>query len=73
MNILCRLFGHKVPRDGYYLGAPYFSRGPYRTVDGIGRIHQSLVAQCSRCENTFRFGYIHDYKTKEEHDGTSKE
>lgn len=65
-KILCRLFGHKVPKHGYYLNAPYFRRGHSRVTDGIGRIHQSLSANCVRCEKPFDFGYIHDYKREDD-------
>lgn len=61
MKLLCRMFGHKVPRHGYYLNTPYFKRGRNRKVDGIGRIHQSLTTDCERCDSTFMFGMIHDY------------
>ena len=63
--ILCKLLGHKMPRDGYYRGQPYFRRGRYRVAEGIGRIHQSLEADCARCGESFDFGMIHDYPKPE--------
>ena len=66
MTLRCKVWGHKVrehkvPRHGYHLNQPYFRRGNFRVTDGINRIHQSLTAECSRCDTTFEFGRIHDY------------
>lgn len=67
MSVWCKWWGHSVPRHGYYLNQPYFRRGGIRVTDGVGRIHQSLVADCSRCGTAFEFGRIHDYKKESEH------
>ena len=52
---------------GYCGGTPYLKRGSWRPVDGSGRIHQNLTAECVRCGEEYTVANIHDYKTEEEH------
>lgn len=59
MNILCKLFGHKVDTGyGAYEGSKYLNvRGG--AVDGIDRVHCSLHTECERCGTSFQVGMIH--------------
>lgn len=63
MSIICRLFGHK-PQEGVYNGAEYFRWNGWGTVDGIGRVHRGLDAQCARCNQWYTAGRVHMPKDK---------
>lgn len=63
MNIICLIFGHKTSGDRYD-GAEYMKAEP-EAVDGIGRWHATIRAECSRCEKIFRVGKIHIPEKKE--------
>lgn len=64
MNLLCKLVGHK-PQEGVYSGAEYMA-ARHRTTDGIGREHWVLIAQCARCNSTYRAGMLHGPLTTKE-------
>lgn len=53
MNLLCRIFGHKMPPPHHY-GA---LRG--KLVDGINVIHASVYVDCPRCGNAFQCAKVH--------------
>lgn len=56
MNLLCKIFGHKIASEGSY--RRYFcAKGG--AIDGIGRHHIQLTCICDRCEDLFVAGYIH--------------
>lgn len=62
MKILCELFGHKIsgwqntypPRTMRYL--KYKNIG---LIDGCGRMHVKLFAECDRCGKEYYVGNIH--------------
>lgn len=56
MSIWCKLFGHK-PHSGYAGGGQYF-RASSGAVDGIGREHWRLYAECERCEKQYHIGNV---------------
>ncbi len=57
MSLLCLLFGHK-SRENDFSGGEYM-RIRNRLIDGIGREHATLHANCPRCGNQYRAGMIH--------------
>lgn len=63
MSILCDLFGHK-SLEGIYSGAEYMKL-TLRGIDGTGREHASLSAQCPRCGQWYKAGAIHLPKNKD--------
>lgn len=64
MSILCKLGGHK-SLEHVYGGAEYMRVVPF-AVDGIGREHATLYAQCPRCNQEYDAGKIHIPRARKE-------
>jgi len=64
MNLICRLFGHRTPYDDYRPGF-FYMKVRLNAVDGIGRQHASVYAECKRCGEEFFAGMIHVPKWSE--------
>ncbi len=60
-KLFCKWFGHKPWSQAPYrnAGAEYLHDAGASTVDGIGRPHVWLKAECSRCGQTFQIGKVH--------------
>lgn len=58
MNLICKIFGHRAEGYGKWKNEQYLEvmRG---AVDGIGRHHASVHAQCDRCNEHYKVGNIH--------------
>jgi hypothetical protein len=57
MNILCRLFGHK--RNIGWYGDGLYGDIQLWGIDGVGRAHASIVAECDRCGETYTLARLH--------------
>lgn len=62
MSILCAIFGHK-PQEHVHSGAEYM-RVMASGIDGIGRRHAWLYAECQRCGKEYSAGKCHIPKEK---------
>jgi len=58
MSIWCKIFGHKPPAYSRVIGGEYM-KVSLTEVDGIGRQHAHVNAECSRCGENFLVGKIH--------------
>ena len=54
MNIICEIFGHKVPR---YSGI--YGKACLLYVDGIGRGHVEITVECPRCKWLYEAARFH--------------
>lgn len=63
MNIICQMKGHQFPRDSEW-GKPYL-RINGSVIDGIGRIHAHLFAECARCGKQYHVANVHLPKEKQ--------
>lgn len=62
MSILCSLFGHQPPvyaRKGWYSPGEEYGKVILGPVDGIGRKHAQVEAECARCQTKFIVARIH--------------
>ena len=63
MNIICKLFGHKPPvyaKKGWYSpGEQYGYIDKNIVIDGIGRRHAEVYAECARCGKDFMLVRVH--------------
>ena len=57
MSILCKWFGHKLPK-GWCNGAPYLKRDG-GAIDGMGTEHVFLYAECDRCGEEYNAANFH--------------
>lgn len=55
-KFLCSVFGHATPK---YYSSPAYGEVTGGNVDGIGRVHYSLVYKCDRCSRRFEAGLFH--------------
>jgi len=65
---LCTLFGHKPPvyaAKGWYSPGEQYGKVVLGALDGIGRQHACVEAECARCGDTFTVARIHVPKLKE--------
>lgn len=68
MNILCKLFGHKPPvyaKKGWYSPGQEYAKVEPCGIDGIGREHAYITAECARCYINFKLCRIHIPKEDE--------
>lgn len=61
MKLLCKIFGHIVPKYGKQ---PVYGRVREGGIDGIGRIHADVLVRCNRCDQEFTVIKIHLPKDK---------
>lgn len=76
MSILCAVFGHKPPvyaAKGWWSPGEEYGRVKVGAVDGIGRVHAKVVADCARCGTEFCVARIHVPATQPERDGRGNE
>ena len=62
MNLLCKMVGHQPPvyaPKGWYSPGEEYGRVVRGVVDGIGREHAHVEAQCARCGEKFTVARIH--------------
>ena len=64
MKLMCFFFGHKMPK-GYAGGKPYLNLS-VGVIDGIGRIHGTIMAKCDRCGDCFDVCHVHIPELKTE-------
>lgn len=50
MSLICKLFGHAIPRYGFIENGP---------EDGVGRIHCPVKARCERCGKVVKLCTVH--------------
>ena len=69
--LICKLFGHKpLTTEGAWGGTGYASAWG-SAIDGIGRIHLYIMANCPRCGEKYDICNVHvpnwivDYLSKE--------
>jgi len=61
-NLLCMILGHKPPvyaKKGWYSPGEEYGRLQHCGVDGVGRGHAMVVAECARCEREFIVARVH--------------
>lgn len=64
MSILCKWFGHKLPK-GYGGDSPYLSiKGG--TIDGIGTRHAFMWTKCDRCGEEYHVANVHLHEDNRE-------
>lgn len=64
MSLICKLFGHKPPIYSNNAGGEYGTL-QYNEIDGIGRQHASLYANCPRCGVSYHVMNTHVRKDHE--------
>jgi len=57
MSILCRIFGHKLPRR-YDGNAPWLQYTGDMRVDSLGTCHLVLDVRCPRCGDRYTVGHL---------------
>ena len=58
MSLLCKLFGHALPKTGWFGDALYGEiHGGY--MDGVGRTHFEVFHKCPRCGEKWRAARFH--------------
>lgn len=60
--MFCKLFGHKPPvyaEKGWYSPGQEYMKVQLDAVDGSGRQHAVIYADCARCGKRFKVGRIH--------------
>lgn len=63
-NIICRLFGHRPMKPGWYGDAKYgaVQQGP---IDGLGTMHFSITKDCDRCGENYIMARFHHHRVLE--------
>jgi hypothetical protein len=56
-NLICKIFGHRTDDDRQW--GHYGRLGRWQPVDGTGTQHALIVADCSRCGETYDVCKIH--------------
>ncbi len=62
MKLFCYLFGHQPPvyaRKGWYSPGQEYGKVVKDAIDGIGRRHAKVEAECARCGENFIVARIH--------------
>lgn len=67
MNPICRVVGHKPPRYG---NDAAYGRLILGGVDGIGRCHAHVEAECDRCGERFVVIRVHMPETDSKNEDT---
>ena len=68
MKLICRIFGHQPPvyrQKGWWSPGEQYMRPIVFATDNIGRVHAECRAECARCGNDFRVGFIHLNRTQQ--------
>lgn len=58
MNLLCRLFGHPLPKDPTD-SAPAYGNTQFMWTDGMGVNHYRVTVMCQRCGTDFAVANIY--------------
>jgi hypothetical protein len=62
MKLACHVFGHKPPiysTKGWYSPGEEYATVILGAVDGCGRQHAIIFADCARCGASFKLARIH--------------
>lgn len=59
MNIICRAVGHVTSGEHPRCPGEEYMEIDYFCVDGVGRKHAIIHAECQRCGDRFKVGMVH--------------